>query len=68
MSKTSSKLGNIGIEYAPKHTVEVSRGKKTRMVVIIQEVKGVKNRKGKPYLTSVTKHLSLKPKQEVKDA
>jgi len=50
------------------NTTEISRGSKSRMVVVTTEVKGVKNRKGLPYKTSVTKHLPLRPKKVASDA
>lgn len=39
--------------------IEISRGKYKRQVVVITEDLDVKNRKGKPYKTSITKHISL---------
>tara|TARA_R100001244_G_scaffold25001_1_gene25135 strand:- start:195 stop:329 length:135 start_codon:yes stop_codon:yes gene_type:complete len=39
--------------------VEISRGKYKRQVVVITEDSEVKNRKGHPYKTSITKHVNL---------
>ena len=49
-----------------KEVIEISRGKKSRMVVEITTVKGKKNRKGEPFKLSTTKHLSLKSKKKEK--
>jgi hypothetical protein len=40
-------------------TIEISRGKYKKQVVQITEHPGQKNKIGKVYKTSVTKHLSL---------
>ena len=49
-----------------KEVIEISRNKKTRMVVEVTTVKDKKNRKGEPYKLSKTKHLSLKSKKKEK--
>ena len=41
-------------------TVVISQGSKMQQVVVKTIVKGKKNRKGKPYKTSVTKHIKKK--------
>ncbi len=42
-----------------KKTIEISRNKYSKQIVEITEQAGSKNRKGKPYKTSVTKHVKL---------
>jgi|TARA_R110002074_G_scaffold310485_1_gene481352 hypothetical protein len=38
-------------------TIVISQGSKMQQVAVKTIVKGKKNRKGKPYMTSVTKHI-----------
>jgi len=42
-----------------KKTIEISRNKYSKQIVEITEQAESKNRKGKPYKTSVTKHVKL---------
>jgi|18_taG_2_1085343.scaffolds.fasta_scaffold220419_2 hypothetical protein len=42
-----------------KKTIEISRGKYKKQIVEITEQSGFKNRKGKVYKTSVTKHVNI---------
>jgi|TARA_Y100000296_G_C5051418_1_gene195030 hypothetical protein len=46
-----------------KQIIEISRNRYSRQIVEITEDPEVKNRKGKPYKKSVTKHVKL-PKDE----
>jgi|TARA_R100000084_G_scaffold101893_1_gene57309 hypothetical protein len=43
-------------------TIIISQGKKMQQVVVKTIVKGRKNRKGKPYQISTTKHIKKKNK------
>jgi hypothetical protein len=43
-------------------TVVISQGSKMQQVVVKTIVKGKKNRKGKPYQMSTTKHIKKKNK------
>ncbi len=50
-----------------KKTIEISRNKYSKQIVEITEQTGSKNRKGKPYKTSVTKHVKLTQEDRVQN-
>ena len=50
-----------------KKTIEISRNKYSKQIVEITEQAESKNRKGKPYKTSVTKHVKLTQEDRVQN-
>jgi len=45
-------------------TIEISRGKRMKQIVIHTEVGNIKNKYGKPYKTSQTRHVYIDRKDK----